>query len=156
MTPLYYDYAASLGYLTITTNRLMGARLNRCFAAAGLPVKAEQWSALGFLWNTPGLNQEEMAQALCLDKSSLSRLLDGLERKGYIRRERDPADARRKRVFPTQAADALRLPCLAIVMENLRQVQAGIPAEDLALCRNVLECMQRNIREEQALQRNTA
>ena len=43
-----------------------------------------------------------------LEKSAVAHLTASLERKGFIRREVDPRDKRRRRLFPTDQADALK------------------------------------------------
>ena len=48
---------------------------------------------------TPGLN--ELAASQMLDKSTASRLVDGLEEKGYVRRASDPDDGRAVRLEVT-------------------------------------------------------
>ena len=62
---------------------------------AGIELTAEQWGVLGHLWNEGGVAQDELAALVCVNKSSLSRVLDGMERRGLVIRQKDPADARR-------------------------------------------------------------
>ena len=141
----YYDFFNSLGYLTGKTHRLLAARLNRALAGAGLDITAEQWGVLGQLWNEDGLTQEAICRAMQLEKSSLSRLLDGMEAKGLIARRKDERDARCKRVFLAEGAEPLREKCLALVQENMKMAQRGIPQGTLDLCRGVLQAMQKNL-----------
>lgn len=47
------------------------------------------------------LAQRDLAERLRLDKSTVSRLVDGLVRKGYVTRERDPANRRLYRLLLT-------------------------------------------------------
>jgi len=60
------------------------------------------------LYRHPGISQEEMARALNVNKSSVTRQLAVLEDKGYIRREPSPTDKRILLVYPTEQALELK------------------------------------------------
>ncbi|MEZ5580485.1 MAG: MarR family transcriptional regulator [Candidatus Competibacteraceae bacterium] len=47
------------------------------------------------------MTQGQLGERLYLEKSSVSRLTDGLERRGWIIRIKDPKDSRQKLVMPT-------------------------------------------------------
>lgn len=49
------------------------------------------------------LAQRDLSERLRLDKSTVSRLVAGLVRKGYVERERDPANRRLDRLLVTDA-----------------------------------------------------
>jgi DNA-binding MarR family transcriptional regulator len=50
--------------------------------------------ALGELAEVDSLSQQELAQRLGLEKSTVSRLVAGLERRGWVVRDRDPGNRR--------------------------------------------------------------
>lgn len=54
-----------------------------------------------------GLRQNELAEKLGLEGTSVVRVLDSLERDGYLRRQEDARDRRAKRVFLTPEGSAL-------------------------------------------------
>nr|WP_180217894.1 MarR family transcriptional regulator [Streptomyces albus] len=70
---------------------------------------AEPWTPLEaavmrFIDHRPGATATQAAEATQLISSNFSRALRKLERKGMVRREADPADARRVRLYPTRKA----------------------------------------------------
>jgi DNA-binding MarR family transcriptional regulator len=67
---------------------------------------AQLW-ALSVIGRTPGLRISELAQALTIHLSTASNLLDKLEAKGLIRRERGSGDQRVVRIQPTAPGQAL-------------------------------------------------
>jgi DNA-binding MarR family transcriptional regulator len=72
-------------------------------AAEPLPaVSASEARALIELVAARGIAQGELAALLSLDKSTVSRLAAGLERKGWLRRGRDEANQRYVRLYLTQ------------------------------------------------------
>jgi DNA-binding MarR family transcriptional regulator len=71
-------------------------------ARAALPaVSASEARALIELATARGIAQGELATLLGLDKSTVSRLAAGLERKGWLRRGRDDANQRYVRLYLT-------------------------------------------------------
>jgi DNA-binding MarR family transcriptional regulator len=71
-------------------------------AAPQLPaVSASEARALIELASARGIAQGELAGLLGLDKSTVSRLAAGLERKGWIRRGRDESNQRYVRLYLT-------------------------------------------------------
>ena len=64
-------------------------------------VSASEARALIELVSARGIAQGELASLLGLDKSTVSRLAAGLERKGWVRRGRDEANQRYVRLYLT-------------------------------------------------------
>lgn len=142
----FFDPENSLGFLTITTNRLMSAHVRKRLVEAGIDVTPEQWAVLVHLWHKGAMAQDELANIACVEKSSLSRVLDVMERRGLVRRVRDPGDARRRVLFSTEQAAALRDPCLKVARAALAEMLVGINRDELAICLNILTQVKQNIR----------
>jgi len=79
-------------------------RLNRALAPLGLRAREFWLLALAGPGNVP---QHEIADLCGLDASSLVAVLDGLERRGWLRREVNPRDRRMHWVQRTEAGDRL-------------------------------------------------
>ena len=79
-----------------------------------------KWLALGVLDRREGITQTELADYLDLDKSTIGRLLDRLEERGFIRREKDPDDRRILRIFIAETAHPV-LSELEQVADDVRQ-----------------------------------
>ncbi len=79
-------------------------RLDRALAPTGLHAREFWLLALAGAGNIP---QHEMAGLCGLDPSSLVAVLDGLERRGWLRRKRNPRDRRMQWVQRTEAGDRL-------------------------------------------------
>ncbi len=60
----------------------------------GLRVSVSEVFALGELSEAGTLSQRDLANRLGLEKSTVSRLAAGMERRGWLARERDPANRR--------------------------------------------------------------
>lgn len=55
----------------------------------------------------PGKSQDEYAEFLCLDKTTVAHHLLKLEKLGYVDRQVSPEDGRARCIFPTPAAQEL-------------------------------------------------
>lgn len=62
-----------------------------------------QWAFLTqLLFNYDGITQEELSEILNIDKANTARALKKLESEGYVYREEDPKDSRKKLVYVTK------------------------------------------------------
>lgn len=59
--------------------------------------------------HNPGCSQARLAEILNADKAAIARRTKNLEAKGYIVRRDDPNDKRSQLLFPTEAAENLKL-----------------------------------------------
>lgn len=75
----------------------------------GVRVSTTEVFALGVLAEAEAMSQQDLADHLGLEKSTVSRLAAGLEARGWLVRERDPANRRLYRLRLTEeGADAAR------------------------------------------------
>ncbi|WP_409184679.1 MarR family winged helix-turn-helix transcriptional regulator [Amycolatopsis sp. VS8301801F10] len=70
-------------------------------AESGTPLEG---AVMRFVDRHPGTTVNAAAEATQMISSNVSRAVRGLETKGLLRREADPADARRVRLYPTAKA----------------------------------------------------
>jgi DNA-binding MarR family transcriptional regulator len=66
-----------------------------------LGLTMPQWRALDTLRKKPGITHTDLVSCLEIEAPSVTSLVDGMERKGWVRRERSEDDARVKRLFIT-------------------------------------------------------
>lgn len=95
----------------------------------------------------PGRSQEELAQELCLNKSTVARALTQLEEKGYITRAPLPTDKRQFSVHPTEKMLAVLPEIRQASFEWTNLLSEGIPQEELDIFNSVLDRMQTKARE---------
>lgn len=90
----------------------------------------------------PGSSQEELAQEICLNKSTVARTLSHLEEKGYVRREANCEDKRSILVFPTEKMLQILPQVRSITKEFNSLISAEIPKEELDIFFSVLSRME--------------
>ena len=84
------------------------------------------------------MRQNELAEKLGLEGTSVVRILDSLERDGYVRRQEDDRDRRAKRIFLTAKGRILAKrteKVLAVLRTDLLQ---DIDVQDIAATERVL------------------
>ncbi|MFZ5810430.1 MAG: MarR family winged helix-turn-helix transcriptional regulator [Thermodesulfobacteriota bacterium] len=138
--------ADSLLCLNTWATRALIADINRRFHQAGLRLTMEQWRALSFLAERDGLTQNDLAALLLQEKTSVSRLLTGMQHRGYVVRAPYDRDGRCNRLVITEAGlEACRLGGV-LASQALRLACRGVPREDMETCLRVLVQVIRNVR----------
>ncbi|MBE2888896.1 MarR family winged helix-turn-helix transcriptional regulator [Geobacter anodireducens] len=145
--PFSYDYNQSLGYLTGIASRLLNNTLATRFKAADIDMTPEQWGAIIILLNEGAMTQGQLGDQLLLEKSSVSRLADGLERRGWIERTIDPNDSRQRLVTPTQNALDMAECCATIARAIHEEVQRGMNEDEKLASRSLLARIIINLKE---------
>ena len=106
---------------------------------------------LGFLYDHAdrAIYQKDIEKEFRISKSTVTEVLQLMEKNGFITRESSKKDGRMKRLLPTQKALTIRQE----VMENIRTVEnklkAGIREEDYRTCLKVLKKMSENLSKEE-------
>lgn len=108
------------------------------FHEAGIDMTAEQWGAILILVNDGALTQGQLGVRLHLEKSSVSRLTDGLEKRGWIVRTRDLKDTRQKLVTPTPKALDTVEHCATIARSILEEAHLGMTDDEIITLRSLL------------------
>jgi len=141
-----YNQTQSLGHLTGLSGRLFNTLLTRRFSAAGIDMTAEQWGVILTLRNQGAVTQGQLAEMLYLEKSTVSRSINGLEKRGWVVREKGAEDGRHKLVALTANATDVAERCTAIAQSVLEDAQAGLNPDAVATSLEQLSGVIRNLR----------
>lgn len=108
-------------------------------------VSPEQWTLLVQLWQEADRTATDLAAAILRDKPSVTRLLDGLVRSGYVLRANDPIDKRRQRIVLTRAGRELERQLVPRVRAFVKRLSRGVRARDLETTVKILRKVYRNL-----------
>jgi DNA-binding MarR family transcriptional regulator len=89
----------------------------------------------------PGITPGETAAVLRLHPSTVTVIVQGLERAGLVERSEDPADRRRTRLHATTAGRKVAASTGGTVEEAVRRTLARVPAADLETAAGVLSAL---------------
>ncbi|MGF6569986.1 DNA-binding MarR family transcriptional regulator [Paraburkholderia sp. GAS333] len=118
---------SSLGYYLTKARNVLVERTDRAVAPLGLT--AQQIGVIVMLSSRRASTPFELSRAMSYDSGSMTRLLDRLEKKGFVVRTRSDADRRMVKLELTPQGDeaARQLPGLgaAVLNEQLRGFSAA-------------------------------
>lgn len=127
---------SSLGYLIADLSRLYGRVFDRRTAHTG--VTRVQWRALKAIAIEQGRTQASLAEALDLEPIAVGRVLDRLQKAGFIERRPDPNDRRCWRLYLGQRSASVSAEVEQIAEAMRAESLHGVSAEDLATTQRVL------------------
>jgi DNA-binding MarR family transcriptional regulator len=96
----------TLGNLIQDLARLMAQRVDE--RARRLGLTRAQWALIAALFRREGSSQVALAEHLEVTPISLGRLVDRMEKAGWVERRGEPADRRAYRLYLTERAHRLR------------------------------------------------
>lgn len=91
----------------------------------------EQFLLIDLLWNLGPMSQQNLADTMHKDKNSITKLVDGLEKKQLVERQRDEKDRRSNMVVLTSKADGMKLEAKEKGISMLDDIIRGIPETEL-------------------------
>ena len=98
-------FEENIGLLIHDVARLLRVLYDRQMASIGLT--RSQWWLLTYLFFKDGINQSELAILMDMEKAPLSRLLDRMEKKGWVIRKNESKDRRTKNIYLTESIKPL-------------------------------------------------
>lgn len=128
-------------------NRLMNLHFASFFE--GMPLTATQALVLEFIMQK-GQNgevyQKDIEVFLSVRGSSVTSLINNLERNGYIRRQSVKSDGRYRHLAPTEKALSIKEEISGRIDRYMESLFVGISEEELKTFEKVLDRMEQNVR----------
>ncbi len=126
-------FLVSRATLAITT------ALKQALQKAGADkVRPAYLGVLMSLWFEDGVKAIDLCRRAGLEPSSMTGLLDRMERDGLVRRMADPGDRRAQRIHLTDEGRRMRRPVERVVNQTLDKALAGVDEEELGRVKTVL------------------
>lgn len=138
MTRIKYDLENSFGSVVRRADLALVNRLNQNFKNAGYDITIEQYRVLVNLWNRDGQNQQELAESTRKNKTSMTRLLNRLEKRNLVVRVPNHLDNRNKLVYLTNNGKKIPEALANMAKKTLREAQTGIAEKSIEICKSVL------------------
>ncbi|MEL6491974.1 MAG: MarR family transcriptional regulator [Cyanobacteria bacterium J06621_3] len=113
----------------------------------GQPVAVAEAHALMVLMQEQPLSQGMLSNRLSLEKSTVSRLLSGLEKRGWIERDRNPDDRRIVEVALTEAGKQTAESLSTARQSKFDRVMQAIPEDQQTKVVDALQILVRAIHE---------
>ena len=128
----------SIGFIIECTEQCLKRELRKSFQAHGFDVTPYQWTVLYRLWEQDGLTQAEIAERTIKDKPTITRMIDVLEKKGFVVRRNDKNDRRVYKIYLTEDGKILEQKLVPIVEKHIEKALAGIAPDEVESAKRLL------------------
>lgn len=113
----------------------------------GQPVSVSEAHALAELLKSPGLSQNELASRLKLEKSTVSRLINSMDKRNWVHRRKDGTDSRVWRLTLTEQGENAALNIEKARRDKFRRVADAISSDRMSIVedglRQLIQAVQR-------------
>jgi MarR family transcriptional regulator for hemolysin len=137
------DRSRIFGFLVKDVARMHSKNFERL--AASLNLTLAQCKVLAGIERNEGLSQVKLAESADTDPMTLVRILDRMERDGWVERRPDPVDRRARRLYLTPEAAPVIAEMWAIAEESRTQALDGLSAEQREQLLDLLLHVQGNL-----------
>ena len=114
---------------------LTGCKLKQFMASKlrqeDVPLTPEQFLLIDLLWNQGPMSQQKLADQMQKDKNSVTKLVDAIERKGFVVRQQNALDRRSNILVLTEKAQQLKDGAKKKGISILDEMLDGISEEEL-------------------------
>jgi len=97
---------------------------------ARMNLSARQVGILTLVIEREPMTQKALGDLLRIDRTTMVTLIDDLERKGFVVRQRHPRDRRAFLVWPTESGRAAKVEAIGILDEQQRRFLASLTAAE--------------------------
>lgn len=125
-----FDFAQAPGHLIRRAQQIAVAEFAR--ALADFDITPVQFALLNAVIDAPGVDQITLAKTVAFDPATSGSVIGRLEAKGWLQRQSDAQDRRRKRLFVTPEGAQAVAQMSAVVAQVQKNILAPLPASDQA------------------------
>lgn len=120
----------------------------RCINASNLDITIDQQLVLRAIQDYDGISQSQIGEMIFKDYASVTRMIDLLVRKGYLKRSFHSEDRRRHQLTITPEGTAVIKKLNPVVAKYRNDALADIPENDVEKIRSILERITKNCLED--------
>ena len=134
-----------MGTLIDRTSHAILNKLQKRFREEGYNITVEQWQVLINLNNTNHQFHQQLAENTFKEKSTITRLLDGLEKKNLIERVSDTVDRRQKRIRITARGKSLLNKLKPFALDVQGRALNDIDLKQMKICQDIMLKIYNNV-----------
>lgn len=144
---LVFDLDTCVAFITNNAAKKLAECFNERLSKLG--ITRVQWIALYFMGKYENISQSELGEKMDIKASSVARLIDRMERDGYVIRKRDPKDRRMTNLILTEDGKRLQLKLLPEGEKMRKLVSRDLTEEEIETFKKVLKKMTENVSNEE-------
>jgi DNA-binding MarR family transcriptional regulator len=128
-----------LSYLLSRASHVVTRQFHATVHDAGLSTL--EWRVLATLSDGDGMPIGDLAREVLAQQPTLTKLVQRMEKAGWVRRGEDPADARRTLVFETGQGRSAVAHLLALAKTHEAQLLSGFSERDVRALKKILTAL---------------
>lgn len=133
----------TIGFLISRTNYKLRNELHHNIKPFN--VTTEQWGIINTLWNNDGISQRELSGKAYKDQPTTARILDKLEKKGFVERRASPDDRRTFLIYLTDEGRKLRERLAPLSEKTMKKAMQDFTDTEIKQLRNMLNRISNNL-----------
>ena len=135
-----------IGMLMSQVDRLCTKKFGQNAQKFGIDISQDQWMVLGPIWKNKGISQKDIAEYCGKDKTSVTKIIDTLEKKNLLVRVPDQLDQRIKRVVLSNKGKEMMENSMVVMEQTRNEVRKGISDQEIDLFKIVLSKIYNNLK----------
>lgn len=133
-----------VGFLLSRTTWAMNNFVNRLLKEKGLnDISVAFFAVLQALWEEDGLSISDLGERVCLEKSTMTSLIDRMEKAGLLKRADHPTDRRAYQIYLTPRGKMIQEKIDHVASQAYQSLTKGITAKELQIsievCRQIIK-----------------
>jgi len=125
-------------YLVFTAQQKLRTHLNNALASEGIRVTPAQAAILFLLQEKDGQSMSELSQVLSIDNSTITGLIDRLQKSGFVERIASPIDRRISLIKITTSGMEEADKAKPVITKVNEEIKAGFSNRDIEIFKTVL------------------
>ena len=134
-----------IGMLMSQVDRLCTKKFVQNARKFGMDISQDQWMVIGPIWKQKGISQKEIAEYCGKDKTSVTKIIDTLEKKNLLVRYSDQIDQRIKRVVLSNKGKDVMKNVMPVIEQHRNDLLEGIKSKEIETFKIVLKKIHNNL-----------
>jgi DNA-binding MarR family transcriptional regulator len=126
-------------YLIFTAQQKLRTHLTNIMIKENVRVTPAQAGILFLLKERDGRTMSELSQILSMDNSTITGLVDRLEKAGFVRRDLSPNDRRASHVYANAEGKQEADKAVRVIMKVNQEIRDGFTAEEIESFKKILK-----------------
>ncbi len=143
---MVFNMDQSLGFVLNRTSLASKHSFNEHIKAFG--ISPEQWSVIYRVVENDGISSKELADSTYKDQGNLTRMIDKLVEKAYVRRETNVKDKRAIKLYKTKKSQSLVEKIIPISTSHNESLTQGLSEEEKVKLIELLNRVYKNIQKD--------
>jgi DNA-binding MarR family transcriptional regulator len=126
-------------YLVFTAQQRLRNYLKQALVKGGIKITPAQAGILALLLEKNGRTMTELSQALSIDNSTITGLVDRLENAGFLQRQPKAEDRRISLIYITPVGDRETQKAIITLQQVNEEIKSGFSADEMETFKRILK-----------------